>query len=108
MHQVGDQPRLYYDARSANHQDRTNIVLYQNFLLFVILYYFYADVLTILVLMWNWFIVWLLIVFSYVYSHDMLYIQRQCALRTDESEILYICMYVCMYVKVKLEVKFTL
>jgi len=50
----------------------------------------------------------LLIVFSYVYSHDMLYIQRQCALRTDESEILYICMYVCMYVKVKLEVKFTL
>jgi len=21
MHQVGDQPRLYYDARSTNHQD---------------------------------------------------------------------------------------
>jgi hypothetical protein len=21
MHQVGDQPKLYYDARSTNHQD---------------------------------------------------------------------------------------
>lgn len=61
------------------------------------------DVLTISVLMWNWFVVWLLIVFSHVHSHDVLYIQRKCVLRTDESEILYVCtygvhMYVCMYV----------
>jgi len=30
VHQVGDQPRLYYDARSINHQDRQgtyNIIL---------------------------------------------------------------------------------
>ena len=25
MHQVGDQPRLYYDARSTNHQDQTGM-----------------------------------------------------------------------------------
>ena len=24
MHQVGNQPRLYYDARSTNHQDKIN------------------------------------------------------------------------------------
>jgi len=23
VHQVGDQPRLYYDARSTNHQEQT-------------------------------------------------------------------------------------
>jgi len=25
MHQVGDQPELYYDARSTNHQDKKNV-----------------------------------------------------------------------------------
>ena len=63
--------------------------------------------LTIWVLMWRWFIVWLLIVFNPTYSYDMLYSLCQCAIRIDESEIssvctyisTYICMNVCMYVR---------
>ena len=27
MHQIGDQQRLYYDARSANHQDFPNMFI---------------------------------------------------------------------------------
>jgi len=27
VHQVGNQPRLYYDARSANHQDPVMVFL---------------------------------------------------------------------------------
>jgi hypothetical protein len=37
-----------------------------------------------------WFIVPLLIVFSQIYSFDVLYFLRQCVLRTDES---LVCMY---------------
>jgi len=29
VHQVGDQPRLYYDARSTNHKDQTLCLLEQ-------------------------------------------------------------------------------
>jgi len=27
VHQVGDQPRLYYDARSANHQEKLIVIV---------------------------------------------------------------------------------
>ena len=35
-----------------------------------------------------------LIVLDHVHSHGVLFIQCQCELRVDESEILYVCMYV--------------
>ena len=61
-----------------------------------------SEILTTLVLMWSWFIVWLFVVFSQIYSYDVLYILGQCALRIDESENTYICtyMYVYMYLYV--------
>jgi len=31
MHQVGDQPRLYYDAPSTNHQDLQRFVLHKDY-----------------------------------------------------------------------------
>jgi len=35
-----------------------------------------------------------------IYSYDVLYVLCQCAVRTDQSEILYVCTCVCMYVVV--------
>jgi hypothetical protein len=48
--------------------------------------------------MGNWFIVRLPSVFIQIYSYDMLHIPCQCALRTDDSEILYVCTCVCVCV----------
>jgi hypothetical protein len=56
------------------------------------------EILTTFVLMWSWFIVWLFVVFNQIYSYDVLYILRQCAIRINESENTYVCMYVCMYI----------
>ena len=70
--------------------------LYKIFTVLYIVLFLCMRFLTIFVLMWSWFIVWLLIVFSQIYSYDMLYILCLCALRIDESEILYVC--VCVWV----------
>jgi hypothetical protein len=45
------------------------------------------------------FVVWLVIVFSQIFSYDMLSILCQCTVRIYVSEILYVC-YACMYVYV--------
>jgi hypothetical protein len=79
-------------------------VLYQYLQFFNIVLFLCMRLLTTFVRMWRWFIVWLLIVLNLIYSYNMLYSLRQCALRIDESEIsyvrtyvhIYVCMYVCM------------
>jgi len=63
---------------------------------FNIVLYFMYWLLTIFVLMGICFIVWLSSVFIQIYSYDMLHIPCQRALRTDESEISYMCVCVCI------------
>jgi len=36
VHQVGDQTRLYYDARSTNHQDELKYVFLLKYIVYVI------------------------------------------------------------------------
>jgi len=73
-------------------------VLYQIFLLlFNIVLFLCMMFLTVFVLMWSWFIVWLLIVFSEIYSYNLFYILGYCALGIDEIEI-SVCMNIHQYI----------